>query len=93
MPPKTLRSRHYVYELVKDTLTEKRIPLKLILISNVEGLGNKGEVVELKPAYGYNNLILTQKAVYASEENLKKYASLKDDLEDKPSSPVVPVVS
>ncbi|XP_044744964.1 39S ribosomal protein L9, mitochondrial [Coccinella septempunctata] len=91
MPPKTLRSRHYVYELVKDTTIEKQPQLKLILTAHVEGLGSKGDIVEVKPSYGYNTLILLQKAVYASEENISKYASLKDDVEDKPSSPLVPM--
>lgn len=93
MAPKTLRSRHYVYELVKDTTTEKQPLLKLILTSHVEGLGNKGDVVEVKPSYGYNNLILLQKAVYANEENLKNFADLKKNVEDEPSSPIVPMVS
>ncbi|XP_045483789.1 39S ribosomal protein L9, mitochondrial [Harmonia axyridis] len=92
MPPKTMRSKHYIYELVKDTSTEKQAPLKLILTSHVEGLGSKGEVVEVKAAYGYNNLILLQKAVYANEENLIKYADLKQDVKDKPSSPIVPIL-
>ncbi|KAK9891067.1 hypothetical protein WA026_013393 [Henosepilachna vigintioctopunctata] len=91
MKPKSLSHKHYLYELIKDTTVEKSQPLKLILSTNVEGLGSKGDLVEVKPSYGYNNLILLQKAVYATEENIEKYINLEKKLEDKPSSPYVPI--
>ncbi|KAL3287854.1 hypothetical protein HHI36_002312 [Cryptolaemus montrouzieri] len=90
MKPKPLKPKHYVYELIKDTTCDKQELLKLILTSNIEGLGNKGDLVEVKSNYGYNNLILLQKAVYATEENIKKFANLEEDIE-KPSSPYVPL--
>lgn len=52
------------------------------------GIGNKGELVSVRPAYAYCNLILPKLAVYASPENLEKMKNelYEDKNEDKPSS-------
>lgn len=71
--PKTLRSRQYVYELIKDTTTEKQPNIDVILTSFIDGLGNIGEKVSVKPQYAYNNLLLPGLAIYASPENTAKY--------------------
>lgn len=39
----------------------------------MEGVGNKGERISVRPKYAYNELLLPGKAVYASPENLEKY--------------------
>ncbi|CAH0551540.1 unnamed protein product [Brassicogethes aeneus] len=71
--PKPLRSRHYVYELVKNEELEKKANINVILTTYVEGLGNKGEKVSVKPKYAYQDLLLPGLAVYESPENVEKY--------------------
>ncbi|CAG9773923.1 unnamed protein product [Ceutorhynchus assimilis] len=71
--PKPLRSRHYIYELVEDTAIQKQEDIKVILTTSVEGLGNFGETVSVKPRYAYNHLLLPGLAVYATPENVEKY--------------------
>lgn len=62
---------------MKNVVAQKHPPLKVILMADVMGIGEKGDVVELKQSVAYNELILPKRAVYASPENLEKYASLK----------------
>ncbi len=68
--------------------------MKIILKENVENLGYKDDVVEVKPGYGRNYLIPTGKAVIASQSALKvlaedlkqrahKIAKIKADAEAK----------
>lgn len=76
-PLKKLRTRNYLYELVKNTNCEKKPDLDIILTSYVDGLGNVGDRVSVKPGYAYNNLLLPGLAVYATPENIEKYKNLE----------------
>jgi len=86
---KRLKAKNFVYELVEDTNSKPDELLKVILLAPVEGLGGRGDVLDLKPHQARNKLILPGLAVYASPENLKKYEDLKSEAlaEDAPSSP------
>lgn len=44
----------------------------------VSGIGDKGEVVSLPPTQAYNKLLLPGLAVYKTDENMKKYAVVKE---------------
>ena len=46
--------------------------LKLILLENIKGVGNKEQIVEVKDGYANNFLLPQKKAVLATEENLNK---------------------
>ncbi|XP_069940991.1 large ribosomal subunit protein bL9m isoform X5 [Cherax quadricarinatus] len=84
-----LKNRHFIYELVEDTNCKKRKPVKVILMTSVDGLGSKGKVVEMSPFKARNQLLLQGLAVYASPENLEKYSKLLTEAskeEDQPSS-------
>ncbi|MBQ0057674.1 MAG: 50S ribosomal protein L9 [Bacteroidales bacterium] len=48
--------------------------MKIILIEDVQNLGYKDDVVEVKNGYGRNFLIPTKKAVLATESALKQLA-------------------
>ncbi|XP_044263949.1 39S ribosomal protein L9, mitochondrial [Tribolium madens] len=72
-PLKKLKTRHYLYDLVKDTSNEKKPDLELILTSYVEGLGNVGDKVSVRANYAYNELLLPGRAVYATPENEEKF--------------------
>jgi large subunit ribosomal protein L9 len=47
--------------------------MKVILTQDVDTLGQKGDVVEVKPGYGRNFLIPRSLAVVASTSNVKRY--------------------
>ncbi|XP_030760076.1 39S ribosomal protein L9, mitochondrial [Sitophilus oryzae] len=81
--PKKLRSRHYVYDLVKDTTTEKQPNIDVILTDFVEGYGNAGEKISVNSQFAYNNLLVPGLAVYASPENIEKYKDQIEALADK----------
>jgi large subunit ribosomal protein L9 len=46
--------------------------MKIILIEDVQNLGYKDDVVEVKNGYGLNYLIPQKKAIIATESNLKQ---------------------
>lgn len=47
--------------------------MKVLLLENVQGLGKKGEVVEVKDGYGQNFLIAKGKAQHATHEVINRY--------------------
>lgn len=52
----------------------KRKPdIQVILTAFVDGLGNKGDLVSVRPLYAYNKLLLPGLAVYDTPENQLKY--------------------
>lgn len=89
-PARRLRSRHYVYDLVRNTVADKQPLIDLVLTSYVDGLGNVGDKVSLRSEYGYNNILLPGLGVYATPNNLEKYQSNENIQEDTEhySSPV-----
>ncbi|KAG0721666.1 39S ribosomal protein L9, mitochondrial [Chionoecetes opilio] len=84
-----LKARHFQYVLVEDTNIKKKEPVKVLLRTSVEGLGSRGEVVEVAPNKARKELLLPGLAVYASPDNLEKFSTLITDTtqEDQPSSP------
>ncbi|PSN36982.1 hypothetical protein C0J52_15825 [Blattella germanica] len=87
---KPLKSRNFVYDLVEDTNCRKRDDLEVILTEYVSDIGNPGDIVKMKQKFVYNNLLLPGFAVYASEENIKKYSHLSENVEKRKfSSPYV----
>lgn len=57
--------------------------MEIILTENVKGLGNIGEVVNVKPGYGRNFLIPKGMAVEASARNMKELEHHKRQLARK----------
>lgn len=47
--------------------------MKVLLLENVQGLGKKGEIVEVKDGYGQNFLIAKGKAQHATNEVINRY--------------------
>lgn len=87
-PPKTLRARNFVYDLVEDTETTKDKNMEVILTAFVDGVGDRGDVVSVKPNTAYYKLLLPGLAVYKTEENQEKYARKESDTQEtKHSSP------
>ena len=55
--------------------------MNVILLDNVENLGNIGELVKVKPGYGRNFLIPQGKAALATAENLSAIEARRAELE------------
>ncbi len=53
--------------------------MKLILIENIEKVGKKGDVVNVKRGYARNFLLPRNFAIIATPKNIKKLESLKTD--------------
>lgn len=55
--------------------------MNVILLDNVENLGNIGDLVKVKPGYGRNFLIPHGKAALATPENMKAIEARRAELE------------
>jgi large subunit ribosomal protein L9 len=55
--------------------------MNVILLDNVENLGNIGDLVKVKPGYGRNFLIPQGKAALATPHNIKEIEAQRADLE------------
>jgi len=55
--------------------------MNVILLDNVENLGNIGDMVKVKPGYGRNFLIPHGKAALATPENMKAIEARRAELE------------
>lgn len=54
--------------------------MKLILQESITGLGNPGDLVQVKSGYGRNFLLPSGKAIIANEENMKVYEARQEEL-------------
>lgn len=57
--------------------------MQLILLERVEGLGNVGDEVRVRPGYGRNFLLPKKKAVVANAANRKTFERQRQLLEDR----------
>ena len=55
--------------------------MQVILLERVAKLGQMGDVVDVKPGYARNYLLLQKKALVASEQNIADFESQKAQLE------------
>ncbi|EDV94549.1 39S ribosomal protein L9, mitochondrial [Drosophila grimshawi] len=72
--PRRMRAKHFIYELVEDTLVKKRPNMEVVLKTFVEGVGDKGDIVSMKPNFVYNKLLLPGLATYKTPESIAKYS-------------------
>ncbi|XP_001603568.1 39S ribosomal protein L9, mitochondrial [Nasonia vitripennis] len=89
--PRRLKNRSFIYELVENTNVKPKPPLDIILTQYVEGYGEKGEKITIKPQKAYNEFLLPGLAVYASPENIEKYLTSKVTNKKTYSSLFVPM--
>ena len=59
--------------------------MKVILLENIQKLGNIGEIITVKRGYARNFLISKKKALFASKENIKEVEKIKAELNKKDS--------
>ena len=55
--------------------------MNVILLENVENLGDIGDLVKVKPGYGRNYLLPQGKAALATPENMKEIEARRAELE------------
>ncbi len=55
--------------------------MNVILLENVENLGNIGDLVKVKPGYGRNYLLPQGKAALATPENMREIEARRAELE------------
>ena len=54
--------------------------MRLILQESITGLGNPGDLVQVKSGYGRNYLLPSGKAIIANEENMMVYEAKQEEL-------------
>ena len=57
--------------------------MKVILLENLRKIGSIGDIIDVKRGYARNYLISKKKALFASKENIKEVANLKNELNKK----------
>jgi len=54
--------------------------MKVILLENIEKIGQKGDLINVKKGFARNYLIPRKYAIYATPQNLKKLSSIKEKM-------------
>lgn len=80
--PRSLIKENYIYVCEEVTEDRKKPNIDVILTQFVEGLGNKWDVVSVRPFYGLSHLIVPGLAMYATPENLKLRDKMRVEKED-----------
>ena len=57
--------------------------MKVILLESLRKIGNIGDIIEVKRGFARNFLIINNKALYASKDNIKKVEKIKAELGKK----------
>uniref|UniRef100_G3MRW7 Large ribosomal subunit protein bL9m n=1 Tax=Amblyomma maculatum TaxID=34609 RepID=G3MRW7_AMBMU len=80
--PRGLRKENFIYDYEEITEFNKKPNIDVILTQFVEGLGNKWDIVSVRPFYGLTQLIVPGLAMYVTPENLKLRDEMKVGKED-----------
>lgn len=73
--------------MIEDTNIKRQPDLEVVLTQFVEGIGQKGEIVKLRPNFAYEKLLLPGLAAYCTPENIEKYKAKEGEaIEEKHSS-------
>ncbi|KAH7945640.1 hypothetical protein HPB49_013433 [Dermacentor silvarum] len=80
--PRLLTKENYIYVCDEITEDKKKPNIDIILTQFVEGLGNKWDIVSVRPFYGLLKLIVPGLALYATPENLKLREKMRVGMED-----------
>ncbi|RNA25155.1 39S ribosomal mitochondrial [Brachionus plicatilis] len=78
-----LKSKHFQYKLVECTHTQKWGNIDVLLTEYVEGIGHKGEVVNVDRHIAYYDLIPARLAVYPTDEYLEMFKEERESLSTK----------
>lgn len=78
-----LRNRQFIYDLVEDTNVKRKPDMEVVLTAFVDGLGDRGAIVNVRPNFAYNKLLLAGLAVYKTPENIAKYKPNEENVSGK----------
>lgn len=79
-----LKKRNYVYKLVDCTHTRPAGNIDVLLLADVEGVGIRGDVVNVTKRKWRNEIFPAGDGVYPTEENMVK---LEKEMENEPERP------
>jgi large subunit ribosomal protein L9 len=79
----------HVFLIMRNNSRVKDFEMNVILLDNVENLGNIGDLVKVKAGYGRNFLIPQGKAALATPENVKAIDARRAELEKAASADLV----
>ncbi|KAI3381173.1 hypothetical protein SNEBB_007366 [Seison nebaliae] len=68
-----LKRGHFLYDIVEHRMGEKAPIVEVLLTDYVEGVGHKGQIVQVTNDIAISDLIPSKVAVYPTEEQLKLY--------------------
>lgn len=60
-----LKGRHYVYEMVEYKGHDVQPDINVLLTTSVDGIGEKGEIVSMRPNMAYNKVLLPGFGTYS----------------------------
>ena len=78
-----LKSAHYQYKFVDCLHNKKWGNIDLILTEYVEGVGHKGEIINVPRHQAYYELLPARSAVYPTEEYLEMYKKDREESSQK----------
>jgi ribosomal protein L9 len=78
-----LKRREYVYILEENTNDKPAGDIELILATDIEGLGFKGDIVTVSKRLARNHMLPVGVAEYVCQENLEKYAQIRKERESE----------
>ena len=78
-----LKSRHFDYKFVECKHKQKWGQVELILTDFVEGIGHKGELLNVPRHVAYYDLFPRRLAVYPTEEYLEMYKKEREESKTK----------
>ncbi|GAB1604285.1 39S ribosomal protein L9, mitochondrial-like [Argonauta hians] len=75
-----LKDKHKIYELIDNENLKKVPDIQCILTEDVDGVGYKNELLYVKRRIFRSKLYPAGLAMYATPENISKYASQREDV-------------
>ncbi|XP_033625029.1 39S ribosomal protein L9, mitochondrial-like [Asterias rubens] len=87
--PHRAKRKHKVYVWEGDSMLEEQEKLTLILTEDVSRIGMKGDVVTVRKSVGRNMLLAKNRAVYASQENIREFVQERAKREEQSSEKIL----
>lgn len=72
--------------MVEDTNIARKPDIEVVLTTFVEGIGQKGEIVKVRPTLAYTKLLLPGLAAYVTPENVEKYKAKAGEVSEQKHS-------
>lgn len=83
----SLKTKHFVYDLVENTDLKKKKSIKCILLKKVPGIGDVGDIVFIKSILFRRHLFPAGEAVYCNDDHIMEFKHLLRSPELTANSP------